>query len=197
VRLTVFRQQQGLLELQQGLLEPQNEVPAYLIQSWPLPKAGNDEDALVLASFPAWRKPCDVFANLKSNNYLIYSQAASYARRNGWDDCLVLNSHERIADSSISNLFYGRAGKLYTPPLSEGCVAGVMRRFLLEILPGAGFTIMERAVAAADLASADEIFLTNAIRGIRRVARYMDSTYGHEMTDAVAAVLAKNRHFSA
>jgi branched-chain amino acid aminotransferase len=203
VRLTIYRQEQGLFE-------PQNRVPAYLIQSWSLGEAGNsgtpnigpspkgmNKAGLVLGLFPAGRKPCDAFANLKSNNYLIYSQAASYALREGWDDCLVLNGLDRIADSSISNLFYFRDGQLYTAPLTEGCVAGVMRRFLLEILPGTGISIMERAVAVADLLAADEIFLTNAIRGIRRVGRFMDTLYGHELTDAVDAALMDHWHFSA
>ncbi|MDP4218543.1 MAG: aminotransferase class IV [Bacteroidota bacterium] len=190
VRLTIFRQDQSPLE-------PQNQVPGCLIQSWPLgnPEKYDRGNGLTLGIFHGGRKSCDLYANLKSNNYLIYTQAASFAQREGWDDCLILNSHDRIADSSISNFFYCRDGRLYTPPLTEGCVAGVMRRFLLEILPGAGFPIEEKRVIPADLESADEVFLTNAIRGIRRVGRFNDTLFGHELTDQVDAVLNKYLHF--
>jgi branched-chain amino acid aminotransferase len=112
------------------------------------------------------------------------------------DDCLVLNACERVADSSIANLFYCRDGKLHTPPLTEGCVAGVMRRFLLEILPEEGFDILEVPTQPGDLISADEVFLTNAIRRIRRVGRFMDRLYGHMITDAVDNVLSRKLDFS-
>jgi branched-subunit amino acid aminotransferase/4-amino-4-deoxychorismate lyase len=70
-----------------------------------------------------------------------------------------------------------------------------MRRFLLEILPGAGFDIMEKAIEPGELVSAGEVFLTNAIRRIRKVGRFMDTVYGHELTDAVNSALIKNLDF--
>ena len=174
VRVTVFR----------GEMEQEDASSDCIIQSWPLHQV-SDETGLVLGVFPSGRKSCDSFSHLKSNNYLIYSLAARYARNHGWDDCLVLNSRERIADSSIANLFYVKGEMIYTPPLSEGCVAGVMRRWLMESLPGAGFHVMEKPVAPEDLIMADEVFLTNAIRGVRRVGNFAGTTYGSRMVRAV------------
>src|SRR5262249_33824176 len=101
------------------------------------------------------------------------------------DDCLVLNSRERIADSSIANLFYVKGETIYTPPLSEGCVAGGMRRWLMESLPGEGLRVAEKPVAPEDLILADEGFLTNAIRGVRWVGNFAGTTYGSRVVQTV------------
>jgi len=172
--------------------------PETIIQSAPLEAWGNPEEApqqgqgegLVIDLFPGGRKSCDVFSHLKSNNYLLYSMAARYARQEGLGDCLVLNSNGRVADSSISNVFYCRDGRIYTPPLSEGCVAGVMRRFVISLAIGAGLPVEEKETTPEDLEEAEEVFLTNAIRGIRPVGRFRRTVYpGGEMTLALHRLL--------
>jgi branched-chain amino acid aminotransferase len=186
VRLTVFRDDGGLSD-------PGDHFPYYIIQSWDLPP-GSDEfngDGLIIDLFPDGRKSCDPFSNLKSNNFQLYALAALYARKNGLHDCLILNSHGRIADSTIANLFYIRENKIYTPPLSEGCVTGVMRRLLLESLPQAGFSLMEKAATIEDLAGAEEIFLTNALKGIKWVRSFRRSIYSSTLTRAVYQELMK------
>ena len=164
VRLVVFRDEGA---------DPISHTPHYIIESWPLPGALTLNDrGLVIDVFPDGRKACDALANLKSNNYLLYTLATLYAQDHGLDDCLVLNSRDRLADSTIANLFYVDKGQVFTPSLSEGCVAGVMRRHLIENMPGAGFALQEKMVTTEDLLNADEIFLTNAIRGIRWVGSF-------------------------
>jgi branched-chain amino acid aminotransferase len=164
VRLVVFRGEGA---------DPIGHTPHYIIESWPLPGAPTLNDrGLIIDVFPAGRKACDALSNLKSNNYLLYTLATLYAQDHGLDDCLVLNSHDSLADSTIANLFYVDKGQVFTPPLSAGCVAGVMRRHLIENMPGAGFAVEEKMVTTEDLLNADEIFLTNAIRGIRWVGSF-------------------------
>jgi branched-chain amino acid aminotransferase len=176
VRLTVFR----------GEVGQEDAAANYIIQSWALERpSGLNEKGLILGVFPPGRKSCDAFANIKSNNYLLYSMAAQYASRHGWDDCLVLNSLGRVADSSIANLFYVRGGTIYTPSLSEGCVAGVMRQWLIESLPAAGFRVEERPVAPEDLILAEEVFVSNAIRGVRWVRSFGGMTYGNQMVQEI------------
>lgn len=176
VRLVVFRRN--------GALNDPLAGPAdLLIESYGWEPGAAVEQGLRIGLFPQGRKACDIYSNCKSNNYLLYTMAAGYARDNGWDDCLVLNSHERIADSTIANLFYVKGGVVYTPPLGEGCVAGVMRRYLLETLPDRGIRVEERAVTVEALEDAEEVFLTNAMRGIRWVRRFGDFEYGHQLID--------------
>jgi branched-chain amino acid aminotransferase len=192
VRLVLFRGEGGISGRQDPLLNDRPD-PDYIIQTSPLPPA-NDEfnrDGLSIGLFPDARKACDLLSNLKSNNYLLYVLAALYAQKQGNDDCLVLNSQNRIADSTIANLFYVKAGRIYTPPLSEGCVAGVMRRFLLGMLPAAGFDCSEKPVTVEDLAGADEIFLTNALKGIKWVGSFQARTYTQRLTRSLYQELVK------
>ena len=185
VRLVVFRGESSFLG-------PLDRFPNYIIQSWPLPVVPEpDEGGLAIDIFPDGRKACDVLSNLKSNNYLLYILAAHYAKKRELDDCLVLNSQNRIADSTIANLFYIRQGQFYTPALSEGAVAGVMRRHLLEVLPQAGYIVHQQPVAPEDLLTADEIFLTNALRGISPVRSVQGRSYTNHLSIAVYEQLIK------
>ena len=181
VRLVVFRGNGGLYD-------PIDHLPNFIIQSWSLDPRSSElnEEGLVIDVFPHGRKSCDAYANLKSNNYLLYVMAALYAQQNQLNDCLVLNSYDRIADSTIANLFYCKQGHIYTPPLAEGCVAGVMRRNLLEILPGIGYPVQEKVTTREDLESADEVFLTNALKGIKWVKSFGGTTYGCHLITSIS-----------
>lgn len=179
-RLVLFRGEGGIFD----------KVPAdtrYVIETWPLPPASPEPDqhGLVVDIYPGGVKSCDGLANLKSNNYLIYALAAGWATETGLDDCLVLNSRGSLADTTIANLFYWQNGQWYTPPLSDGCVAGVMRRHLLTAMPAAGLSVSERTTTIDDLLNAKEVFLTNAIRGIRWVAAFRDTRYSNTLTTAL------------
>ena len=167
VRLTVFRSDGGLYESSNSL--------QYLIECWSLDESTNNlnENGLVIDIFPDARKSCDKFSNLKSANYLPYVMVALFAKENKLNDCLLLNVHEHICDATIANIFWIKEGTIYTPPLSEGCIAGVMRRYLMEQLKN----VKEKICEIKDLEEADEIFLTNAIKGIRWVGEFRDKKY--------------------
>jgi branched-chain amino acid aminotransferase len=171
-RLVVFRGDGNLSG-------PVDLTPHYIIQTGPLPAAsrGWNENGLVIDVFPDGRKSADSLSGLKSNNYLLYAMASIYARERGFDDCLVLNSQGRFADSTIANLFYSKGETICTPPLAEGGVAGVMRRYLLESMLRAGYKVREQPTGPDDLLQADEIFLTNALKGINWVRSFRGSTY--------------------
>ena len=181
IRVSAFRGNGGLYEGNNSL--------HYLIECWPLDADQWNENGLVIGICPHARKISDAFSNLKSANFLSYAMAAKFAKDNQWNDCLVLNEHDRIADATIANVFMIKDGRIFTPPLSEACVEGVMRRYLLETLnvdPGNYQGVMpnieERAITIEDLLSADEVFLTNAIKGIRWVKQLQDKTYTHSRT---------------
>ena len=175
-RMIVFRGEGNL----SGPVDP---TPHYIIQTGPLPAAskGWNENGLVIDIFPDGRKSADGLSGLKSNNYLLYAMASIYSRELGFEDFILLYSNGRFSDSTIANLFYTKGDTIYTPPLSEGGVAGVMRRYLLESLPGAGYTVHEQPAAADDLLQADEVFLTNALKGINWVRSFRGSTYDHRL----------------
>ncbi|MDP9229614.1 MAG: aminotransferase class IV [Bacteroidota bacterium] len=176
VRLSVFRGHGGLYD-GEGQLQ-------YLIECWPLDETVNrlNEKGLVIDIFPDARKSCDVFSNLKSTSYLLYVMAAIHAKENKLNDCFVMNMHERICDTTIANIFRIKDSQIFTSPLSEGCVAGVLRRYLIERIPGTGYEMREENLTVKDLENADEVFLTNTIKGIRWVKQFRNSTFSNNIT---------------
>jgi len=144
----------------------------YCIQLGVVAGEGWREEGFVLDVFPDGRKSCDAFSGIKSNNYLLSTQAGMFAGERGLDECVLLNSYGRVAETSVANIWWVREGSIYTPPLSEGCVAGVMRRWLLEALPAAGYSVGEEPIGPEELAQVDEIFISNAIRGIEWVREF-------------------------
>jgi len=183
VRLTVFRSDGGLYD-------PVNNLPNFIIQSWELKRQilELNETGLVLDIFPDVRKSSDKYSFIKSNNCLPYVMAAMYARQHRINEAVLLNPCGRVADTTIANLFIVQGREIVTPPLSEGGVCGVMRKHLLRM--ESPFLFVEKPVTVADLENADEIFLTNAVTGIRWVSSFRDSSYGN----ATAVILHELIH---
>ena len=134
-------------------------------------------------------KSPDELANLKSSNALIYTQAARQARAQGWDDALIFNTSGNFIESSVCNLFWLQAGQICTPPLSEGCVAGVMRRHILERCRQAGMEVLEHACTPGLLQQAEEIWLTNALYPIRWAGQFEGRSLGNATALRVASLL--------
>jgi branched-chain amino acid aminotransferase len=173
VRLTVFRDAAD----QYFVSESFN----YILQSFPLDHFDDLNDkGLTLGVYDEVRKSPDILSNIKINSFLPYLMAARYAKLNDLSDCLLLNTHGRVCDTVIANIFIIKDGIIYTPSLEEGCIAGVMRRHIFQKLK-AHHTIIETEINLEELMEADEIFLSNAIRGIRWVEKFEGRKYKCEM----------------
>jgi len=142
--------------------------------------------------YPDVRKSCDLLSNLKSNNYLPYIMAAMHAQRSSLNDCLVLNTYDRICDATIANIFWVHNNHICTPPLSEGGVAGVMRKYLLNQLQQSGYTTQETKCTENELLQADEVFLTNALYGIRWVRQFREKIYASQFITGLYDQFVKN-----
>jgi branched-chain amino acid aminotransferase len=179
VRLSVFRGNGGLYDSDSSL--------QYIIECWPLNESINrlNENGLVIDIFPDAKKSVDHFSNLKSSNFLPYSMAALFAKQNKLNDCLVLNANGNIADSTIANIFIIKNGILKTPALTEGCIRGVIRRHLITCLSGTAQQIHETIINEDELLQADEVFLTNAINGIRWVKQFRDKVFTNNLTKEI------------
>jgi branched-chain amino acid aminotransferase len=175
IRLTIFRGNGGLYD-------PENLKPNWLIQSWPLNPESNtlNNNGIVMGIYHDGIKAADKFANIKSNNYLLYSQAALFAKQQHWNDALVLNHFGTVADATIANFFILRNNQIITPPLTDGPVNGVMRRYLLQQLTAHGYRITEESIEQKDILGADEAFLTNGIYGIKWIRSIGNKTFGSD-----------------
>ena len=183
VRITIFRGEGGLYEVD-------NHFPHHLIQTWQLNRSNNhlNENGLVLGIFKDAKKVCDHFSHIKSNNYLAYVMAALWTKKQKLNDAILLNPFDRVADATIANVFIVKDGVIKTPTLSEGAVNGVMRRHILQSLRKENMPVEETQLQVNDLIEASEIFLTNAIYGIRWVKQLGDSGY----TNQLSSLLDKN-----
>jgi len=179
VRLSIFRGNGGLYNGDEKL--------QYLIECSSLNESTNklNENGLVIDIYTKARKTCDEFSNLKSANFLPYVMASLYAKENKLDDCLVLNTSGNIADATIANIFLIKDKAISTPSLAEGCVAGVMRKCLLEKLQNVDYKIRENSVSVSNIENADEIFLTNSINGIRWVRQFRNKIYSNSQIEEI------------
>ncbi|MCC6412856.1 MAG: aminotransferase class IV [Saprospiraceae bacterium] len=131
-------------------------------------------NGIVLGVCDGVRLPVDRFSNIKSLNTARYVQAAMEAQQNGWDEAVVLNTYDRVCETSSSNIFWIRQGRVYTPPATEGCVTGIVRRILLTASVKGLDSFEEKTCVVETLLEADEIFLSNAVRGIRPVRKFRE-----------------------
>jgi branched-chain amino acid aminotransferase len=152
-----------------GLYDPESNRPHYIIQTWALPANYSElnSNGLELIVYPPGRKSCDPFSNLKSNNALLYVMAAQYAKEQKCNEALVLNIANNIADATIANIFWIREDQIFTNPLTDGIVAGVMRQYIIDHFDQQKNPVVQESITEDQLADADEIFTTNALYGMR------------------------------
>jgi branched-chain amino acid aminotransferase len=184
VRVTVFRGNGGLYDAI-------DNFPNYIIQTWPLPD-GNGElnsNGLDIGIYSSVKKSCDILSNLKNNNYLPYVMAALEAKKEKWNDAILLNSYGRICDCSIANIFLIKDEKVYTPSLGEGCVAGIMRKYLLDNFAVTGFSCTEKEITIEEILDADEVFLTNSIYNMRWVKSINEKSFGNTITQKIYSAI--------
>jgi Branched-chain amino acid aminotransferase/4-amino-4-deoxychorismate lyase len=141
IRITLFRGDGGLYDAI-------SHIPNYLVQTWALPadKDTWNSNGLILGIYTEVKKSCDILSNLKHNNFLPYSMAALHAKSQKWNDAVLLNTHGRICDSTIANIFLIKHGIIYTPALEEGCIAGVMRRHIIKQLVELGYKVEQARI---------------------------------------------------
>ena len=109
--------------------------------------------------------PDDRFFFHKTTRRPLYDNASKAAKEAGFDDVLFLNTRGEISEGAVNNVFIEKNGRWLTPPVSCGLLPGIYRRHLLETRRD----IEERILYLRDLRTADAIYLTNAVRGLRRV----------------------------
>jgi branched-chain amino acid aminotransferase len=178
-KLTAARIRLTIIRSDGGIYDAKNNTPNYIIEAITLPEDNGklNSNGLQLCIFTDAKKSIDTFSNLKTNNYLPYFMGAMFAKKQHCNDALILNSEANICDSTIANVFYIKDEIIFTPALTQGCVAGVMRKFLIDKIRSLGFAVYETIVTKEDIVNADEVFLSNSIYNIRWVAGIENKIY--------------------
>jgi branched-chain amino acid aminotransferase len=152
-----------------------------IIYSAPLPQF---REPLRLGLRPHGRHAAAPLAGVKSISWLPNVWAVSEAVQEGFDEVVLLNERGEVAECTAANIFAVKNRKIYTPPLSSGCLEGVTRGILFEIAPEAGIPIAEQTLRPEDLYSADEVFVSSTNRNLIGVGEIA----GHNIATAPGPV---------
>lgn len=133
----------------------------------------------------------DFFSNLKTLNAMPYVMAGIYRKEQQLDEVLLLNSEGNICEGSSSNVFLSAGNTLLTPSLDQGCVAGIMRTEIIKIAEKLGMRVVEAAVKPEEMEIAEEVFFTNAIKGIQWVSAFRKKRYFNSISKRLIEELKK------
>ena len=172
VRLTVYRSGDGLYT-------PENEGKSYVIEAYPIDenKYTLNTNGLSVNIYNDLKRPRNILSQIKTTNSIPHVLIGIYKKEKGLDDCIVLNDQGRIVEALSSNIFLYKNNNLYTPSVEEGCMDGVMRKQVLQIAKEMNINVFEGMVNGSMLLQADELFLTNAINGLKWVVSYGQKRY--------------------
>jgi branched-chain amino acid aminotransferase len=184
VRLTVFRSGDGLYT-------PKNESKSYIIEAKPFKDNYYvlNEKGISIDVYNDLKRYRNVLSQIKTTNNIPQVLAGIYKKESGLDDCIILNDQGRIAEALSSNIFLYKNNNLYTPALDEGCMDGIMRKQVLRIAKDLNINVFEGMLNGSMLLQADEMFLTNAIRGIQWVSSYRQKRYFNKATKEIIEYL--------
>lgn len=173
IRMTIFRKPGGLYT-------PESNDVDYVIETTELESSKYElnQRGIIIDTFTDIRKSVNKLSGIKSTNSLLFTMAGLYKKSRNIDDCLILNEYGSVCECISSNIFMIRDKQLFTPSLKSGCVKGIMREKVIELALDRGLTVFDDCdMSESDLENADEIFITNAISGIKWVLGFRKKRY--------------------
>jgi branched-chain amino acid aminotransferase len=181
VRLNVFRKDGGLYT-------PKTNAIDYLIEASEV----NTQTKITyeIDVFKDFYNYSGLLSTIKTNNRMLNTLASIYADENDLDNCVILNERKGVAEVANGNIFIVKDNIVKTPALTEGCIKGIVRSKVIEILTkNQDFTIEETAISPFEIQKADEVFITNAITGIQVVTKYKKKSFTTELGNKLQASL--------
>ncbi len=178
VRFSVYRNDGGLYT-------PTTNSCSYLVEVSPLNVV--IKELYTLDIFKDYFLYSGLLSTIKTTNKITNVLASIYAKENELDNCVLLNERKHVVETINGNIFVLKDHIIKTPPLEEGCVKGIMRKKIIEMLSKSSeYTLQEAAISPFELQKADEVFITNAIVGIQPVTNYKKTTFKTTISKALA-----------
>ncbi|MCL9806155.1 aminotransferase class IV [Flavobacterium amniphilum] len=167
-RLTVFRKDGGLY------LPKTNEVDYIIsVSGVENPLYTIENKTYEVDIYKDFHVSKQLLSTLKTTNKICHITGSIFANENGLDSCILLNEERNVTEFLNGNIFMLKEGVLSTPPINEGCLNGIMRKQVLAIAKTIkNIEVKEEPVSPFDLQKADELFLTNVIKGIQPITKY-------------------------
>lgn len=126
-----------------------------------------------------------LLSTLKTTNRLINITGSIYAQENDLQNCILLNNEKNVVEFLNGNLFLVINNQIITPPVSDGCLNGILRKQILKLIPKLGLECVERSISPFELQNADELFMTNVIQGIVAVSNYKKKVFVTEISQTL------------
>jgi branched-chain amino acid aminotransferase len=174
LRITVFRKNGGLYN-------PSTCKTDFIIEAFPLTYETKLNYTIDL--YKDYFVSSGLLSTIKTTNKLTNVLASIYASENNFDNCILLNEKKQVVEAINGNIFLVKNTTIKTPPITEGCVKGIIRKKLIEIISNHKiYNIEETEISPFELQKADEVFITNSIIGIQPVTVYKKSNFKSEVT---------------
>ncbi len=183
-RLTIYRDGEGLYT-------PTSNKVGYLLEVTPLDTTSYElnKKGLIVDVYDELVKPINKFSNFKTTSALPFVMAAIHQKEKKLDEVFLLNQNGFLCESTSSNVFVVYQNQIFTPALSEGCVSGVMRTVIMQIAKQNQVSLIEAQINPQILVEAEEVFVTNAVSGLRWVMGYGRRRYFNELAKMFNAKL--------
>ncbi|GGZ67269.1 aminotransferase class IV [Algibacter mikhailovii] len=131
-----------------------------------------------------------LLSTLKTNNKAINVIGSIYAKENGLNNCFLLNTNKKIVEALNGNVFLVKGNIIKTPPLSEGCLKGIMRTQILNLIKDLPeLELVEESISPFELQKADELFITNVIAGIQPISKYRKKIFNSAVAKSLVQKL--------
>lgn len=192
IRITVFRKNGGLYT-------PESNDISYIISADPLtnPYYILKEESYEVELFKDFTLSKNMLSNLKTNNRILNVVGSIYAKENGYHNCLMLNDTKSVAEALDGNIFLVKGNVLRTPPLGDGCIKGIIRKKILDILNKVDtYECLEESISPFELQQADELFITNSRNGIQPISKYRKKTFGNTVARDILGKLNAAARFN-
>ena len=185
IRFSVFRKEGGFYT-------PETNEVGYSITAETLPSPFYllNEDDYEVELFKDHYLASGLLSTLKTNNKALNILGSIFAKENSYQNCLLLNEKKNVVEALNGNLFLVKENVIKTPPLSEGCLKGITRGKIIEIVGQLkDYTLLEEPISPFELQKADELFITNVIVGIQPVSRYRKRSFSNTVARELLAKL--------
>lgn len=187
-RITVYRNNGGLYL-------PTNNTVSFLIQTSAIenPVYSISEKEYEVDLYKDFYIPKQLLSTLKTTNKMIHVTGSIYAKENDLDNCILLNDSKNVVEALQGNLFMRMGNTLITPPISEGCLNGIMRKQILSFAKKETILeVVEQVISPFDLQKADELFVTNVIRGIQPITKYRKKEFEQDTAKVLNTILKQH-----
>jgi len=163
-----------------GLYSPDNNAIEFLINVVSIDNDFYliDNSAYEVDLFKDYYISPSLLSTLKTNNKVLNVVGSIYAKENKLQNCLILNTNKQVIEALNGNLFLVKDKIIKTPPISDGCLKGIMRKQIIEIIGMMPeYTLEETSISPFELQKADALFITNVITGIQSITKYRKKNF--------------------